>query len=192
MDLVRLFPNWRYLFKLMLSGVLAMVPVSGFFTLVSFQLMTQTSIYIPTDLLLIPLGLLFLLFIGVFLYFRSIRYEIHDDEIIVYSGFLNKSIKHVNFRNITNMELKRTILDRLLGIGSLSIQTAGSGGTAIPEEKLAGLNNVYEVYDFLAEQLREYRSTGQSNSNIGSMLSDRQLGMAMLQELRAIRALLSQ
>lgn len=189
MDVVRLFPNFRYLIKLWLKGLGTMPFLLVFLAIGSVQELGTMS---PALVFIAVLAAILLL--ASYAYYQSLAYEIYDEEIIVYSGFLNKSIKHVNSRNITNMELKRTLFDRLLGIGSLSIQTAGSG-SVIPEEKLAGLDNVQEVYQYLAGHLRAYRAEEQPVRNTPrgvDTLDNREISIQILRELRAIRTLLSQ
>jgi membrane protein YdbS with pleckstrin-like domain len=93
-------------------------------------------------------------------YYRSLRYEIHDDEVIVHVGIITKSVKHVPFRTVTNVTIKRGILDRwFFGLGTLNIQTAGMSGTQGAEESLEGLPNVQEVYDMVATELRRFRGS---------------------------------
>jgi membrane protein YdbS with pleckstrin-like domain len=91
-------------------------------------------------------------------YFRSLHYEIHDDEVIVRAGVITKTVKHVPFRTVTNLEVKQGPFDRFFGIGTLNIQTAGMGGTSAAEESLGGLRNFEEVYDQVATELRRYRA----------------------------------
>jgi membrane protein YdbS with pleckstrin-like domain len=91
-------------------------------------------------------------------YYRSLQYEIHDDEVIVRAGVITKTVKHVPFRTVTNLEVKQGPFDRLFGIGTLNIQTAGMGGTSAAEESLGGLRNFEEVYDQVATELRRYRA----------------------------------
>jgi membrane protein YdbS with pleckstrin-like domain len=93
-------------------------------------------------------------------YYRSLRYEIHDDEVIVHVGIITKSVKHVPYRTVTNITIKRGILDRwFFGLGTLNIQTAGMSGTQGAEESLEGLPNVQEVYDIVATELRRFRGS---------------------------------
>ncbi len=93
-------------------------------------------------------------------YYRSLRYEIHEDEVIVHVGIITKSIKHVPFRTVTNITIKRGILDRwFFGLGTLTIQTAGMSGTQGAEESLEGLPNVHEVYDIVVNELRRFRGS---------------------------------
>jgi len=90
-------------------------------------------------------------------YYRSLQYEIHDDEVIVRVGVITKTVKHVPFRTVTNLEVKQGPFDRLFGIGTLNIQTAGMSGQSGAEESLGGLPNFQEVYDQVAAELRRYR-----------------------------------
>jgi membrane protein YdbS with pleckstrin-like domain len=90
-------------------------------------------------------------------YYRSLQYEIHDDEVIMRAGVITKTVKHVPLRTVTNLEVKQGPFDRLFGIGTLNIQTAGMGGTSAAEESLGGLRNFQEVYDQVAAALRRYR-----------------------------------
>ncbi len=90
-------------------------------------------------------------------YYRSLSYEVQDDEVIVQVGIWTKSVKHVPYRTVTNLVVKRDILDRWMGIGTLNIQTAGMSGTTGAEESLVGLDNVQDVYDVVVQELRRFR-----------------------------------
>ncbi len=121
-------------------------------------------------------------------YFRSLKYEIQDDEVIVHVGIWTKSIKHVPYRTVTNLKTNRDIFDRwFFDIGSLNIQTAGMSGNTGAEEALVGLPNVQEIYEMVGGRLRQYRGamspTGTEDEPVpgGDTLS------AMLAEVKAIR-----
>ena len=90
-------------------------------------------------------------------YYRSLRYEVQDDEVVVNVGIWTKSVKHVPYRTVTNLQVKRDIVDRWLGLGTLNIQTAGMSGQTGVEERLVGLSGVQEVYEAVAEELRRFR-----------------------------------
>ncbi len=91
-------------------------------------------------------------------YYRSLSYEIQDDEVIVRAGIITHSVKHVPYRTVTNITVKRDIFDRwFFGLGTLNIQTAGMSGTTGAEEKLVGLTNVDEVYEMVVTELRRFR-----------------------------------
>jgi len=124
-------------------------------------------------------------------YYASLGYEIEDDEVIVRVGILTHSVKHVPYRTVTNITVKRDILDRwFLGLGSLNIQTAGMSGQSGAEEKLVGLTNVQEVYEMVVKELRRFR--GGMAPTAAEVEPEPALGSAdalsaILGEVRAIR-----
>ena len=123
-------------------------------------------------------------------YYRSLRYEVQDDEVVVNVGIWTKSVKHVPYRTVTNMQVKRDVVDRLLGIGTLNVQTAGMSGQTGAEERLVGLLDVQEVYERVAEELRRFRggmapTQADVEAEPGVVLPEG-LG-AILDEVRAIR-----
>ena len=122
-------------------------------------------------------------------YFRSLRYEIHDDEVIVHVGIWTRSIKHVPFRTVTNIKTNRDIFDRwFFGLGSLNIQTAGMSGKTGAEEALVGLPNVQEVYETVGARLRKYRGAMTPTGGVESDDAADGSFAELLEEVRAIRA----
>ena len=81
-------------------------------------------------------------------------------EIYVRKGIITITEKHVPFRTITNIASKAGPLDRLMGIGSVEIQTAGiTSGTqpgSKPEERIEGIPFFEEVRDFILQELRKF------------------------------------
>jgi uncharacterized membrane protein YdbT with pleckstrin-like domain len=93
-------------------------------------------------------------------YYSSLNYEVQDDEVIVDVGIITHSVKHVPYRTVTNITVKRDIFDRwFFGLGSLHIQTAGMSGQSGAEEKLVGLTNVQDVYEMVVTELRRFRGS---------------------------------
>jgi membrane protein YdbS with pleckstrin-like domain len=124
-------------------------------------------------------------------YYRSLSYEIQDDEVIVHVGIWTQSVKHVPYRTVTNLTVKRDILDRwFFGLGTLNIQTAGMSGTTDAEESLVGLTNVQEVYEIVVTELRRFRGsmapTAAEVEGESAVASTDALS-AILTEVRAIR-----
>ena len=123
-------------------------------------------------------------------YYRSLSYEIEDDQVIVHVGIWTRSVKHVPYRTVTNITVKRDVIDRMLGLGTLEIQTAGmSGSSGGAEQSLVGLEDPQAVYDLVARALGRFRSAmaptaAEADEEQGAGLDE------ILQELRAIRQLL--
>jgi len=128
----------------------------------------------------------------IFPYYHSLRYEIQDDEVIVHVGIWTKSVKHVPFRTVTNIKINRGILDRVFGLGTLNIQTAGMSGKQGAEESLVGLAEVHQVYETVATRLRKYRGAMSADA-ASEDTGDKEPApgqTALLEELRRIRELL--
>jgi membrane protein YdbS with pleckstrin-like domain len=72
---------------------------------------------------------------------------------------ISSNAKHVPFRTITNISSNAGPFDRLFGIGSVNIETAGFSGAnqTGPEEKLEGIVFYEEVRDFILNELRKFR-----------------------------------
>lgn len=122
-------------------------------------------------------------------YFRSLRYEILEDEVIVHVGIVTHSVKHVPFRTVTNITVKRDILDRwFFNLGTLTIQTAGMSGQTGAEESLVGLDNVQEVYELVVTELRRFRGAMAPTTIQEEFPGDG--SAALLEEVQAIRKLL--
>ncbi len=100
--------------------------------------------------------------IAIPLYYRRIRYQIHDDEIIVSRGVITLTRRVVPVRAITNVSLRRGPYDRALGIGSVKIETAGQmgaqSGAPSPELALDGLMDYEKINQRVLELVRRYRS----------------------------------
>lgn len=147
-------------------------------------LMISTGInlvwYLPGILLVIP-------------YYNSLTYEVQEDEVIVRAGIVTKSVKHVPYRTVTNIKVMRDPFDRILGIGTLNIQTAGMSGQQGAEESLVGLTNVDAIYEDVAGSLRKFRSgMSPTQGSDDANASDNDVLYALLTEVREIKAAMKQ
>jgi membrane protein YdbS with pleckstrin-like domain len=124
------------------------------------------TLWIPMNVAVLVFDLVWLIpgFILLHFYVRSIEYSVISEtgktmpEIYVKKGIVSVTRKHVPFRTITNISTTAGPLDRLFGIGSVEIETAGySGQRRGPEEKLSGISFYEEVRDFILQELRRYR-----------------------------------
>jgi len=85
---------------------------------------------------------------------------------------------------VTNMKINRGPLDRLFGLGSLQIQTAGVSGSTQAEQHLVGLEDPQAVYDVAVQALRRFRG---SMSPTAADIDEEDLLRAILDEVRGIR-----
>jgi len=89
-----------------------------------------------------------------FLYYNSIQYKLEDHEIIIHRGVIQKKVKVVPFRSVTNITISRDPIDRIFYIGSVKIQTAGYSGEKTPELKIEGIPNYNEIYNKIMSSVK--------------------------------------
>ena len=195
-------PNEKFLLKLRLSISLLVVVIAAPMLLLAWPIAMDEGLTAGLIYALFVVGVAAVAIIITFFlsgpYYRSLKYEILEDEVIVRAGIITKSVKHVPYRTVTNLTVKRGILDRLFGLGTLNIQTAGmSGNTNTAEESLVGLINVQEIYELVAAELRRFRGgmtptqadTDPAQTQVSPTVNTVQLD-AVVAELQAIRGLL--
>ncbi|MHA1330779.1 MAG: PH domain-containing protein [Candidatus Hodarchaeales archaeon] len=137
--------------------------------------------------------------IAIIYYVQAIEYEINDREIIVRKGLINKEEKHIPFRTITNVSSRYGIYDRIFGIGTVEIETAGKSGQQMgPEAKIEGIENFIKIRDVILENLRKFRgqyaTTTEQNTPSGELAKDNNYltyQKAILTELKEIKNLLA-
>jgi uncharacterized membrane protein YdbT with pleckstrin-like domain len=182
-------PNPRYLIKVFLgvavAGLLAIGGTIGFGLAIPDR--DATIVFSLIALAEVVVWILALVLVAP--YYHSLSYEIQDDEVIVHVGVVTHSVKHVPYRTVTNITVRRDVLDRwFFGLGSLHIQTAGMSGQSGAEEKLVGLSNVQEVYDLVVTQLRRFRGgMAPTAAEVEPSVTSGETLAAILEELRSIR-----
>ncbi len=100
-------------------------------------------------------------FAFIYFYVPTISYEIGDQDVIVRKGLITRTEQVVPYRTITNVDVKRGLIERWMGLGSIVLHTAGYSGTSEAEGRLAGLANYEEVRAGVLEALRQYRGDGE-------------------------------
>ncbi len=157
--------------------LLGLIPELGWWYVVIF--MVANVVWLgPVLLIVIPA------------YYRSLEYELLDDEVMVHKGIITKTVDVVPYNMITNISIKRGPVDRWMGIGGLAIHTAGySQGTAA-EASLVGLEEYEAIHEKILSAVREYRVGGPKPAVEGADLEEASaiaLLARILEELRALR-----
>jgi len=91
--------------------------------------------------------------------YKYYRYELDEEDFRKESGVIFKKYTTIPYERIQNINIQRGIIDRMLGLSSLKIFTAGSGGSgaAGAEGLLPGLSEglAEEIRDELANRSRK-------------------------------------
>ncbi len=153
-------------------------PLTGYYFVISLAL------FIPIVLLTIY-------------YVRYMEFRIEETEIIVKKGIINKMEKHIPFRTITNVSSRYGVYDRLFGIGTVEIETAGKSGQQTgPESKIEGIQNFFEVRDIILKRIRKFRGSYTTTTEVEQppveyFPPENQFYKDLLSELKEIKEILS-
>ncbi|HWB19303.1 MAG TPA: PH domain-containing protein [Phycisphaerales bacterium] len=90
--------------------------------------------------------------------FRSLRYGFDEKGISMSYGILWRKEMYLTYRRIQDIHVTRGLIQRWLGLASVSIQTAS--GTAGAEMTIEGLKNPEALRDFLYLKMRGVRDVG--------------------------------
>jgi uncharacterized protein len=145
------------------------------------QLMT---LYVLLSFLSLPLFPFVL--VPLFFRYHTLRYKFDEDGISVSWGILFRRENHLTYRRIQDIHVTRNIVERWLGIGTVSVQTAsGSGGA---EAEIVGVRAYDVIRDYLYARMRGLEDAGAGDDPADG--DDGSDPVALLHEIRdALRAL---
>lgn len=150
-------PSERYLLSLCLSSALVLLLILTPFLLICLAPEVGWGFFIAWAV--VTLALLLIAYFFARAYYASLEYLLTDDAVIVRRGVITHSEAVVPFRTVVNIDLKRGPFDRLLGLGSLQIHTAGYSQSSSAEASLVGLEDYERWHEVLQQALRETRRT---------------------------------
>ncbi len=121
----------------------------------------------------------------------SLLYLLTESDIIVEKGVWWKRKSIVPYNRVTNVEVIQGPLSRRLGLGKVSIQTAGfsaggsSGGAKVAEAVILGTKNFEEVKDFVMASVKRFRPMAIEGEAEVTATGD--VNVKILEELKKIR-----
>lgn len=137
-----LHPHW---FTVLLPTVVGVVVVAA--AVIALLVLPDGSV--GTVLLWVVLGaavLVLLLFVlAPYVRWRSTHYVITTHRVMVRRGVLTKSGKDITLAKITDVSFRQTLLDRMIGAGSLHIESAGDS----PDEDLVNVPDSDDVQQLI-------------------------------------------
>jgi uncharacterized protein len=125
------------------------------------------------------------------LYYASMWYELRDDEMSWKRGVWFRRTGIVPYNRITNLDVIQGPVMRRLGISTLSIQTAGYSGQAVPEIRIEGIEHADDLRELIRSLVR--RSGMHSDGTGGGIVPvNVPADHKIIDELVKIRTLLEQ
>ncbi|MFW9845146.1 MAG: PH domain-containing protein [Candidatus Thorarchaeota archaeon] len=117
--------------------------------------------WLITAIWFIPAFILYPIYINAFEYSVIAESGETMPEIYVKKGLINITRKHVPLRTITNISTRAGPFDRIFGIGSVEVETAGAASPQVggsgAEERLEGIVFYEELRDFILRELRRFK-----------------------------------
>ena len=133
------------------------------------------------------------------LYYATMAYELHDDELRWRRGVWFRTTGIVPYNRITNLDLRQGPVMRWLNISSISIQTAGYSGQAVPEIRIEAIEHAEELRELLRSLVRLCSAGGDGTGTSVSRqpvpdapVASIGTSMLILDELKRIRILLEE
>jgi membrane protein YdbS with pleckstrin-like domain len=124
------------------------------------------------------------------LYYESMWYELHKDEMRWKRGVIFRRTGIVPYNRITNLDIRQGPVMRKLDISTISIQTAGYSGQAQAAEiRIEAIVHAEELRELVRSMVRtSVGGDGTGTGGRGPLLKTTEI--QIIDELKAIRALL--
>jgi uncharacterized protein len=114
--------------------------------------------------------------------YYTLRYHLDEEGISMSWGILFRREVYLTYRRIQDIHLTRNILQRWMGLATVSVQTAS--GSSSPEMSIEGMLQADELRDYLYGKMRGVRE--QSSHAIAGAVSQEpgDEALALLREIR--------
>ena len=159
------------------------------FPLVYYGEISPDTFYLTLVIIAIAIVLFY---IWARLYYESMWYELHNDEMRWKRGVIFRRTGIVPYNRVTNIDIKQGPVMRPLGISTVSIQTAGYSGKGVPEISIEGIVHAEELRELIRTMVRV--CSGGDGTGSGGTITPPTMEPAdlqqVLEELKAVRALL--
>ncbi|MBT4482192.1 MAG: PH domain-containing protein [Candidatus Latescibacteria bacterium] len=123
-------------------------------------------------------------------FFKTLEYCIESEAVKLNRGVFWKKRITVPFNKITNVDVSQGPLQRMFGLGTIHVQTAGAGGAqgAQAELRMTGVKDFDGLKDVIMGGVRGFSSLQFEKTTADT--SDPDILINILEELRAIRRVL--
>lgn len=103
--------------------------------------------------ILLGLGLiLFIFLVRAYLIYKNFQFKIENDHFILKQGILKKTNTAIPFHRIQNINFKQNIVQQIIGVFEVSLETAGSSNTEISIKALS-LKNAKNLKEIISKNV---------------------------------------
>lgn len=117
-------PSWRdQLGLLLLSVLLALAAIAS---------LVLSTASVSAGVVTATLAAMTVLAVLVLLYRRYVwRFQVSEGAIESYYGIISRNVRSIRIRDLRNINVRQSILQRLLGIGDVEFSSAGGAGIEV-------------------------------------------------------------
>ena len=136
-------PSWRGTLSFYARGVLLAALGAGIAALVT----TIGSGFSPTTTIVVFVVLVALMLVGGFLYRLTTSYTITNQRLTIRRGVLSRHVQETRVERVQNVNTNQTLVDRLLRVGAVDFDTAGSDDSDFTFRGVANPSRVVRAVD---------------------------------------------
>ena len=103
-----------------------------------------------------------LVFIPLFIRFKTMRYRFDDTGVSMCWGFFFRREVHLTYRRLQDIHVTRNLLERWMGLAKVPIQTAS--GTSGATMRIEGIRDPEPLRDFLYARMRGARMEDEAST----------------------------
>jgi membrane protein YdbS with pleckstrin-like domain len=188
-------PNLKKLYAIyaigaFFGGIVWWAIPAGFIAWLFFPFAADASIWILASVVVFVVAPLAVIAYWIPAFYKSIKFVLEDDEIIVTKGVWWKVKAVVPYNRITNINVDQGPISRSFGLAKLSVQTAGfsmasGGGGRAAEATIFGIKNFEEIREFIMDMVRGFKPMAVEAA--AELKRPKDINMDILEELRLIR-----
>lgn len=131
------------------------------------------------------------------LYWKNYNFKLESDRITIKRGIIGKNIVNIPYERIQNVNVWRGILDRIYGLSTIKIETAGSsfpftggyGSFSFAEGTIQGLENPQPIVEYLMARAKGKDGLGDIRAEQPALNKDEKI---KLLEERLLKAQISE
>ncbi len=105
--------------------------------LFTYYVLLSLTAVLASPLVLLPL----------YFHYHTLHYTFDDEGISMGYGVLFRREMHLTYARMQDIHLSQNVLERWLGIGTVTVQTAGGGGGG--NLRIKGVRELEEIRDYL-------------------------------------------
>lgn len=121
-----------------------------------------------------------------FFKYETLRYRFDESGIAMSWGILFRREIYLTYRRIQDIHLTRNIIQRWMGLATVSVQTAS--GNATPEMSIEGILEADQLRDYLYAKMRgakgEYEMPAAAPTELATAAQSQDEVLALLQDIR--------